>query len=855
MTEIQKKGDYSDMTQHQLAFTVTGQHIAYTPPDTPPVADTRRYLHAAFDFDDTWDGLHRLAVFTGIGVGVGPAARTSYTVELDEQGTCEFPAAVITSDNRLLQVGVIGYGEGDYRLTTDTCTVTQLKSCFRAGKTPPPPAPDVYASILAIAKAAEESVRKLAADIDSGALGSGGGITPHIGANGHWYIGSADTGVVAEGTDGTDGTTPHIGANGHWYIGETDTGVVAEGTDGTDGVSITDILLNGGEDPHTYTLQVHLSDGQVLDAGEIAASDWSPIFVDSLSEMTDTSRTYVLTETGMIYTYGKKTVAGTGDVNRLDKSAVQLNKRLNSGGAAVDCDGSIVVSLSFSEVASEALSVDPYWIRVKGASLSTVGSMTCRIREYTASGLGSTDRTAYNSFSTYNEAADGSMELLAAGIGVSETNHAFQLGYLGGKGTDTLDADFLSNCVNYGMLLCMAVNTDASAVTEDQLDDIIITYNDPIDGVGTSDSGTEIEGWFSTGMAYAPADYESRILSLETDMDEIHESLGTDTRLPDYWQTHLAEKADKIRLAMEAAGRQKSAFLWYTDAHWANGSSHRSPGILRYLIRHTPMNKVNFGGDILGDSLLASRADMAYLYDWRAAIRGLPNHHSVIGNHDDFKSDEVTYEDGGFTYAFLLAAEESADMVAGGDFCYYIDNPCEQTRYLYLDTGCYSVSDFPWLIEALGGVPDGWHIVVISHIWFQYTDAAAPTVGAMNPYAENVLSLLDAYNARESGSLTAANGVAYPYDFTTAAGHVAFCIGGHSHCQHTLASAGGIPVILTPPDANQVRGEDTYTTGTVTEASVCGVVADYKNQKISLIFVGRGTDAEIALDGGEGASA
>ena len=30
---------------------------------------------------------------------------------------------------------------------------------------------------------------------------------------------------------GTDGTTPHIGANGNWYVGDTDTGVKSAGTD------------------------------------------------------------------------------------------------------------------------------------------------------------------------------------------------------------------------------------------------------------------------------------------------------------------------------------------------------------------------------------------------------------------------------------------------------------------------------------------------------------------------------------------------------------------------------------------------------------------------------------------------
>ena len=34
---------------------------------------------------------------------------------------------------------------------------------------------------------------------------------------------------ILKGTAGTDGTTPHIGANGNWYIGDTDTGVSAGG--------------------------------------------------------------------------------------------------------------------------------------------------------------------------------------------------------------------------------------------------------------------------------------------------------------------------------------------------------------------------------------------------------------------------------------------------------------------------------------------------------------------------------------------------------------------------------------------------------------------------------------------------
>lgn len=68
------------------------------------------------------------------------------------------------------------------------------------------------------------------------------GVTPHIGDNGNWYIGSTDTGKPsrgvagakgsdgangkdgAQGEKGADGITPSIGDNGNWYLGATDTG-------------------------------------------------------------------------------------------------------------------------------------------------------------------------------------------------------------------------------------------------------------------------------------------------------------------------------------------------------------------------------------------------------------------------------------------------------------------------------------------------------------------------------------------------------------------------------------------------------------------------------------------------------
>lgn len=71
---------------------------------------------------------------------------------------------------------------------------------------------------------------------DTGTAG-GDGLTPYIGDNGNWWIGTTDTGVKAQGNTGTDGQAPHIGDNGNWWIGTSDTGVKAQGDKGTDAIA------------------------------------------------------------------------------------------------------------------------------------------------------------------------------------------------------------------------------------------------------------------------------------------------------------------------------------------------------------------------------------------------------------------------------------------------------------------------------------------------------------------------------------------------------------------------------------------------------------------------------------------
>ena len=313
--------------------------------------------------------------------------------------------------------------------------------------------------------------------------------------------------------------------------------------------------------------------------------------------------------------------------------------------------------------------------------------------------------------------------------------------------------------------------------------------------------------------------------------------VSTGESIPSYWLTHLQTKADKIHEVMEAAGRNKSAFLFYTDAHWDYGAK-KAPMLLKYLYNNTPINKTIFGGDIV-NSEDTDRDVMKYLWEWRKQVRELPNHHSVVGNHDDGNTTNNLFSTD-YIYSFLLAAEENPNIVQGGDMYYYIDEPCEKTRYLYLDTAYIGINDSQkaFIKEALKTAPDNWHIVAISHIWYepdydQYNVRPIPIKG-YGVGVEGIVNLFDNYNARQG-------------EFSSCTAKVEFCIGGHCHRDYTGRTTGGIPIILCETDSHHNRSGLTDTVGTTTESSVNAIIANYSTEKINVIRIGRGENFEVPL--------
>lgn len=327
---------------------------------------------------------------------------------------------------------------------------------------------------------------------------------------------------------------------------------------------------------------------------------------------------------------------------------------------------------------------------------------------------------------------------------------------------------------------------------------------------------------------------------------------SSQSSVPDYWLDHLEEKAEDICQAMADAGRNKSAFFFYSDAHWwqltrsevseadKSYTVKAEPALLKWLYENTPISKTNFGGDFIGEEADIATAEgrtvMAYIREWRKALRALPRHHSVVGNHDDGNDVNNRYSDS-FIYSYLLAAEECPEIVQGDAFYYYIDEHCERTRYLYLDTAYKGLTSeqTAFVTDALKTTPEGWHIVAIAHIWYDANyDTTPPSVGSISANGAALLSLFDSYNARSG-------------DFAECGGWVEFCIGGHTHLDFDGASDGGIPVVLVESSSLNDRSGLGYTVGTITESAVSAIVANYQECRIDLIRIGRGANRSISL--------
>ena len=132
--------------------------------------------------------------------------------------------------------------------------------------------------------------------------------------------GSGSANITYKGTlRGTDGTTPHIGANGNWYIGETDTGVKAAGTS-----SVFSVIVTTGSDPDSLSANKTLAEiKSAYASGSMVVVRQSTVLY-YLTYMSDVKAEFTYTDETYCYVlscanYGAPSEADIWQLNRTKK--------------------------------------------------------------------------------------------------------------------------------------------------------------------------------------------------------------------------------------------------------------------------------------------------------------------------------------------------------------------------------------------------------------------------------------------------------------------------------------------------------------------------------------------------------
>ena len=211
----------------------------------------------AFALSPDFDGLTVTAVFTN-------GAVTKDVLNPGDE--CFIPPEVLETAGKTVKVGIYAVRGAELVIPTVYAPIgVVLPGADPSGDTSTSATLPVWAQIEAMIGSLDdlttEAKNNLVAAINEAAQTGGGGASIAMRVDGGYIQYSTDEGKTwvnliakadlkgdkgADGKDGTNGITPHIGDNGNWYLGSTDTGKPSRGAAGAPGTPGKD-----GADGHT----------------------------------------------------------------------------------------------------------------------------------------------------------------------------------------------------------------------------------------------------------------------------------------------------------------------------------------------------------------------------------------------------------------------------------------------------------------------------------------------------------------------------------------------------------------------------------------------------------------------------
>lgn len=588
--------------------------------------------------------------------------------------------------------------------------------------------------------------------------------------------------------------------------------------------------------------------------------------VDSVDEMTDTSKSYVLSSTGTIWAYGET----EPKPNFTNLATTFEHGRLNSSGDIVTTASS-------------------------GAALAE-NVVTCT--DYIPFANGDVVRIkGYGSLSDYNIVQCQSNGTVGNACKASNIPSSY----------GTYEYDSTTGIVTLTCVHVTLKQLRVSGILTGTTDDVIITLNEEI----TYSAGYE---WYDTEMtpesATSGGNYvdllvkvnanTARIANVEERLSDVEvggsSSDGT-VAIPSYWESMVAEKTETIKSLQMAGGKDCVCFAWASDTHIPDSVTDFSTntGVTTYLgrVMARMLDNCEIPFAILSGDI-NTRASYGTEDAFVEKLEKLPEHLAplwgtdrllmALGNHDGAYGDSTCYYRKQFPpermwqIFFRSQALDFRRVFSDDGLYFYVDNIAQKTRFIVLNshyageysvdsnglavnnrfsTSCYGQAQLDWLADVALNMPEGYSAIITAHVPPRilkgndtpYTVDSSQLKGIINAYC-NKTTFSGSYTAGVNGWTNSTVNV----DFTNAKGEIIAMFAGHIHWDtidtETLACP-LITIIAGGATVNEHQMEDgevqpTRTRNTDTETSFDVVTINKATRTIYCTRVGGGSDRVIS---------
>ena len=334
--------------------------------------------------------------------------------------------------------------------------------------------------------------------------------------------------------------------------------------------------------------------------------------------------------------------------------------------------------------------------------------------------------------------------------------------------------------------------------------------------------------------------------------------------IPTYYRTYIENKGKEINAMLNDSGLSGDTFLFMTDYH-RQANTKNSASLAKYLLDHTGINFIAFGGDTQDYTRTFESAmnETSGMYSDYSSVKD--HFYSVRGNHEynyHYVRDEGYPESIMLTYDQIYRIENKRQELSYysvsplGDIA--IENKIQKIRYYFI--GCDKTVEIEnqtrkWLFDDFYTLPDGYNVVIFSHKTFDISGSNL----VVGPRVQSIVNAMVALNNKSSFSYSP-DGVLTTYNYANVNAHAWCIIGGHLHFDadstEEVVSGYSSDILITSTTCDAYARQNsngfqhnvlTRTAGTITEQAFDVCQIDFTNKKLYMKRIGAGSDRTYNL--------